>query len=728
MGGTIGESPAPARYRFGDIVVDEAAHTLVRAGEPLAIEPKAFLVLLALLRRPGELIGRDELLDLVWGHRHVTPGVLTRAIAQLRGLLGDDPHRPRYIQTRHALGYRFIGQLLPPDDVPGDPQATDESDACAPGGPVAPSDPEAGREVPEATPVEAEAPPPGVARSHRWRMRHWLLASAAAVCIAVVAIWHERQAVPASAGASIAVMPFTNLGGDPRQDYFAEGLALEMHDALAGVEGLKVAAQLSPAAAATREADVRVLGRRLGVAHVLDASVRREGGRVRINARLSETASGYTVWSRRYDRALSDVFAIQSEIASDVAQSLGSTVRARQALEARLRPTRSVVAFDAYLRGLQRFRSRREEADAAAAIGLFRAALDEDAGMVAARLAICRAEAWRFEALRNAPALDAATQACAAAERLAPGDPAVQLQLGDLARLRGDPAAARQHYDAAAHAPSLRADVHLRNGMLREQEGDMDGALRAYEAALTARPADASILARIGYQRFLRGQLPLAIEAYRTAAGLTHDDERLWSSLAGLYINAGRDADAAAALQRSLSIRPGREAYLNYGVVEYHAGHYSRAAVLLRKALAEDDGDFMVWGALADALRASGSDEATAAYQRARTMATAYVAKAGDDAKARAALGWYHAALGQADVARERALQAEALGSESGEVALINAQTFSLIGGAEDVDRRVAAALAAGVPQRRVRSNPHIRHRAGAAGATVPREETADRR
>ena len=97
------------RYRFGEVIVDAAAHTLVRAGEPQTIEPKAFAVLLVLLRRANEMVGRDELLDAVWGHRHVTPGVLTRAIAQLRHALDDDFHHPMYIQTQHALGYRFIG-------------------------------------------------------------------------------------------------------------------------------------------------------------------------------------------------------------------------------------------------------------------------------------------------------------------------------------------------------------------------------------------------------------------------------------------------------------------------------------------------------------------------------------------------------------------------------------------------------------------------------------------
>ncbi|TQD43474.1 winged helix-turn-helix domain-containing protein, partial [Marilutibacter aestuarii] len=110
--GLAPEGPGPpARYRFDDIRVDTVAHTLTRGGVPCALEPKAFAVLTMLLQHAGELVGKDELLDAVWGHRHVTPGVLTRAIAQLRAALGDDAHQPRYIHTHHALGYRFIGEL-----------------------------------------------------------------------------------------------------------------------------------------------------------------------------------------------------------------------------------------------------------------------------------------------------------------------------------------------------------------------------------------------------------------------------------------------------------------------------------------------------------------------------------------------------------------------------------------------------------------------------------------
>lgn len=97
-------------YAFDGFRLDTVSHELRRDGVAVALEPKAFDALAKLLAHAGALRSRDELLDAVWGHRHVAPGVLNRSIAQLRRALGDDADHPRYIQTAHALGYRFIGR------------------------------------------------------------------------------------------------------------------------------------------------------------------------------------------------------------------------------------------------------------------------------------------------------------------------------------------------------------------------------------------------------------------------------------------------------------------------------------------------------------------------------------------------------------------------------------------------------------------------------------------
>src|ERR1700744_3026877 len=109
----MAQSPAHVDwiYQCDDIIVEPRAHRLERAGKPLSVEPKAYAVLVALLRQAGEVVDKDSLLDAAWGHRHVTPGVLTRVISHLRHALGDCASQPRYIATVHSLGYRFIGDV-----------------------------------------------------------------------------------------------------------------------------------------------------------------------------------------------------------------------------------------------------------------------------------------------------------------------------------------------------------------------------------------------------------------------------------------------------------------------------------------------------------------------------------------------------------------------------------------------------------------------------------------
>lgn len=119
---TLSEPCVSRIYRCEDIVVEPRSHRLEQGGHPVFVEPKAYAVLVVLLEQPGMMIHKNELLDAVWGHRNVTPGVLCRVISQLRHALGDLAQHPRYIATVNCLGYRFIGEVYcqeaPPDTLP----------------------------------------------------------------------------------------------------------------------------------------------------------------------------------------------------------------------------------------------------------------------------------------------------------------------------------------------------------------------------------------------------------------------------------------------------------------------------------------------------------------------------------------------------------------------------------------------------------------------------------
>lgn len=712
--GARNEGAAP--YRFGDIVVDPAAHTLLRAGVPQPVEPKAFAVLLALLQHPGELVGRDDLLDQVWGHRHVTPGVLTRVIAQLRHALDEDPQQPRYIQTRHALGYSFIGQL---ENVTGAAAVAASGEGGESPAAVLPSPAEAAAEPapPRAAVPPQEAPSPvwsAEAPAAAVRLGRWSTLGVLAV-LAGLAAWLliQRHAPPPwPAVASVAVLPFANLSGSPGDDYFAEGLAEEMRDALAGVKGLKVAASVSPAAS-KGAADARVLGQRLGVASILSASVRREGTRLRITARLTDTGTGFTLWSHTYDRELSDIFDTQSDIAAEVVHALlGAIPGEDSALSKRLATTHSEAAFDTYLQGMQLLRHP-EQADAAdQAIARFGQALKQDSGFARAQAGICRAESWRFQSQRSPTALDNAKAACQQAEQMDPGAPEVDQALGDLYRAAGDPERALLHYRRSVQAPGQAANAHVGMAKVYAAQGHGELALAEFQQALKLRPEAAFIHAEIGYQQYLDGKLLLAVASYRRAVELDPGNAELWGTLGGLYVEAGNDAAAAPALEHAIAVAPAADTLTNLGLLRYRHGDYAGAVALQRQATTLAPDDFMIWSNLGLALRADPDArpaDIRKTFEEAASRAEHYLQVKPDDARAVAELGLYRAILGNLPEARRLALHAEALGGQPGEVALLDAETFALLGDLDRARQRLLAARAAGIPETEIAGNHTFR-------------------
>ena len=155
----------------------------------------------------------------------------------------------------------------------------------------------------------------------------------------------DRAAAPPAP--SIAVLPFTNLSADPEDEYFSDGMTEEILNALSRLGELRVAARTSAFSFKGRTTDVAEVGAKLHVAHVLEGSVRRAGDRLRITARLIAVADGYQVWTERYDRAMADVFSVQDEIATAIADKLEVTLGGKPPV----RPTRSLAAYDLYLKG-----------------------------------------------------------------------------------------------------------------------------------------------------------------------------------------------------------------------------------------------------------------------------------------------------------------------------------------------------------------------------------------
>ena len=149
---------------------------------------------------------------------------------------------------------------------------------------------------------------------------------------------------------SLAVLPFANLSADPENEFFADGITEEILNALASVPELRVAGRTSSFSFKGKQQDLRTIGEQLQVRHVLEGSIRRSGKRVRITAQLSDVANGFQLWSERYDREIEDVFAVQDEIATAIAERMKTTFQADAASKDQ-RSTDNIEAYEAYLKG-----------------------------------------------------------------------------------------------------------------------------------------------------------------------------------------------------------------------------------------------------------------------------------------------------------------------------------------------------------------------------------------
>ena len=201
------------------------------------------------------------------------------------------------------------------------------------------------------------------------------------------------------------MLPFVNMSSDPENEYFSDGLAEELINALSKVEGLHVASRTSAFALKGKNEDVRRIGEQLNVRTVLQGSVRKSGNRLRITAQLSNVADGFQLWSETYNRQLEDVFAIQDEIAENISKALRVilTDKDQKALDRR-RATADVRAYDCYLRGIQLFHQFRRKA-IEAATEMFTRAIEIDPGYARAHagLADCYSllyMTWAREAIR----------------------------------------------------------------------------------------------------------------------------------------------------------------------------------------------------------------------------------------------------------------------------------------------------------------------------------------
>ena len=324
------QGPSPREpIRFGPFEVLPGSFDVSRSGTRLHIQEQPYRVLLVLLEHAGEIVTHEQLKAALAPSAEYGDfdHMIRISINKLRSIFSDSASSPRYIETVHGHGYRFIAPL----DRPLRPKV---------GPPVEPE------------PRPAVAEPTAQPRLRRWRIRALIFSvSLGIIVIAVVLLlvvsapWDPRPI------RSLAVLPLVNLSGDPNQQYLTDGLTEELISNLSGIPGLRVISRTSVMHYREGNTPLNTIARELGVDAVVEGSLQRSENRVRVNVRLVRTSGEQTIWTQSYNREIKDVLSLRDELTATIADQVDIALGPRRSPAGENPRVIKPEAYEAFLRG-----------------------------------------------------------------------------------------------------------------------------------------------------------------------------------------------------------------------------------------------------------------------------------------------------------------------------------------------------------------------------------------
>jgi TolB-like protein/cytochrome c-type biogenesis protein CcmH/NrfG len=284
------------KFSFENQTLDTERRELLRGGEPIAVQPQVFDLLVYLVQNRDRLVSKEELIASVWSGRNVSDSTFTSRINAVRNAVGDSGRHQKLIRTIARKGLRFIGDV------------NAQADSARPL---------------DAPRVEIQDPP--------------------------------RSALPLPDRPAIAVLPFDNMSGDREQEYFSDGITEDIITALSKLRWFFVIARNSSFVYKGTPVHMKQVAEELGVRYVVEGSVRKGGDRVRITAQLNDVATGSHIWAEHYDRDLTDVFAVQDEITEAIVAAIEPQIYAAENFRAKRKAPNSLDAWDLVMRALSHY-------------------------------------------------------------------------------------------------------------------------------------------------------------------------------------------------------------------------------------------------------------------------------------------------------------------------------------------------------------------------------------
>ena len=533
------------KWIFGEFELDAAGFQLRRQTRPVKIERIPLELLILLVERPGQLVGREEIASILWGndvHVDIDSGINT-AIRKLRAALRDSADKPALIETVPGKGYRFIA------------------------------------------PVSIADPPPehaAMGERSKWPRRAATLAAAFAVVMAASLLIGFRPTSDAptdASSATIAVLPFENLSGDPEHDFFSDGLTEETIAALG--EGMpsriRVIARTSVMAYKGSGKPARQIGAELKANYIVESSVRRDPSRFRITSRLIRAADEVQTWTASYDRAPADALGIQDEIGRAIAKEIGVEIAAGSGpgqLTER-RATQDPDAYDLYLRG-RYYLYQRTPDSLSRSLEQFEAALRKDPSYSLAYAGI--AETYIIQT------------------PVSGANPVEQRRI------------AREAVDKALELEPNLVEAHTAAGLLSFfMEWDWQAAERSFRRAIETNPSSAAAHQFYGHllSNWLRHDE--AIAEIQKAREIDPLSPMMHAFAAGSLSMARRYQEALPPVEQALAIDPEFfPAHTILGHVYQQTGNFDGAIAEFRKARQLSGGNLMQLAYEGNALAQSG--------------------------------------------------------------------------------------------------------------------------
>jgi len=348
-------------FSFDDVIVDCENFRVLKAGVMITLTPRAFDVLMVLLRRPGSVIEKRELFEQVWGDTIVSDNALTKIIKELRHTLVDDATAPRYIETVPKRGYRFIGEVKEKSGSP----------------------------IPQIKP--AEQPPPITSPRFNVSKATQVFLAAGLIAILTLAGWllfRQRMVGDASSSIhSIAVLPFKPLNADSRDESLEMGMAETLITRLSNLKQVVVRPMSASRKFTDLQQDPVKAGQEVQADAVLDGSIQKVGERVRVTVRLINVRDGRPVWSEQFDENFTDIFKVQDSIAERVTNSLTLQLSSQEKEQLAKHLTDNADAYQFYLRA-QLLWNRRRQDWIQQSLAYYEKALDKDPNFSLAHIGV----------------------------------------------------------------------------------------------------------------------------------------------------------------------------------------------------------------------------------------------------------------------------------------------------------------------------------------------------